>query len=77
MGFVTKLLGGGKLPTPAPLPPLPTREDPEIDAARKRQATADKLRKGRRSSILTSSSGTTDSFNAERPAATGVTKLGQ
>jgi len=65
MGKIAKIFGGGKPKAPPPLPPLPTRADPEIEAARRRQKTANKLRKGRRSSILTSSSQGSDNILGE------------
>lgn len=81
MSFITKifgsLLGGQEVAPPAPLPPLPTRKDPEIEAARKRQQQADKLRRGRRSSILTGGQGVTEPLGAvNRPEARSAELLG-
>lgn len=79
MSKIAKIFGGApKQAAPTPLAPLPTRADPEIAAAKKRQKTADKLRKGRRSSILTSSGGVDDLLGTQvsRPEARGATLLG-
>ena len=80
MSKIAKIFGGKqKLQAPEPLAPLPTRADPEIAAAKKRQAEADKLRKGRRSSILTSGRGAEDILGSQitRPEARGAKLLGQ
>ena len=55
--------------TDNPPPPLPQRDDPEIETERRRTLVANKLRKGRRSTILTSSAGVQDPVNASRPRA--------
>jgi len=82
MSKIAKLFGFSKpeppppLPPPKPLPPLPKREDPEIEAKRKRQLTAEKLRKGRRSTVLTSGRGVQDELGeVSRPRAAKL--LGQ
>ena len=54
-----------------------SRKDPEVEAARRRQQTADRLRRGRRASILTSGRGVEDELGSvSRPSATGATLLG-
>jgi len=76
MSKLSKIFGGGAK-TPPPLPPLPTRADPEIEAARKRQQTADKMRKGRKSAILTSGQGVQDELGTvSRPQARTSKLLG-
>lgn len=70
MSKIAKIFGAKKPRAPEPLPPLPTRKDPAIEDARKRQASADRMRKGRRSTILTSGRGVDDELgNVARPAA--------
>ncbi len=59
-------------PRPLPPPPLPvTRETPEIDEAAARAMEAERRRKGRRQTILTSGAGVEDDLlgNIERPGA--------
>ena len=77
MSKLGKIFGGDK-PKLEPLPPLPDREDPAIEAARKKQASNDLRRRGRRSTILTSGSGVSDNFGdvSSRPRA-GAKLLGQ
>jgi len=75
MRFIThsRLPGfGGSSPSaPAPLQPLPTREDPSIAEAREKLRLSEKQRKGRRASILTGGSGVQDEGlgSLSRPAA--------
>ncbi len=76
MSKLAKIFGGNTPAAPAPLPPLPTRADPEIAAAAKRATTASKLRKGRRSAILTSGRGVEGGFATTRPEAREATLLG-
>ena len=75
---VTDVTAGllGRKP-PASLPPLPTRRDPEIAAARKKQRDIELRRKGRRSTILTSGRGVEDQLGVSRPQARGAELLGQ
>lgn len=55
---------------PAPLPPLPEREDPTVLEAREKLRLSEKRRKGRRASILTSGSGLEDELGiVHRPSA--------
>jgi hypothetical protein len=55
---------------PAPLPPLPEREDPAVLEAREKLRLSEKRRKGRRASILTSGSGLDDELGiVQRPSA--------
>ena len=63
-------------PEVTPLPPLPQRTDPTIEAARKRQLVAGKLRKGRRSTILTPGRGLGEVPSISRPAARSAQLLG-
>ncbi len=57
--------------------PPPTRQDPEISAARERQRKAELKRKGRRSTILTSARGVKEKLGVTRPQARGATLLGE
>ena len=50
-------------------PPIPTREDPAIGAARERQRLSDKRRRGRAASILTGPEGTMDEPELARAGA--------
>lgn len=62
--------GGGGSSSPAPLQPLPTREDPSIAEAKEKLRLSEKRRKGRRASILTGSSGVEDdTLGVTRPEA--------
>ncbi len=73
MSKLATLFGGPKIPAPAPLPPVVKREDPEIEAARKRKLAAAKLTKGRRSSVLTGGAGIGDDLGSvSRPGASGT-----
>lgn len=77
---VGKLLGldQGAPPPPAAPTALPQRDDPEIGQARKRQQEADRLRKGRRASILTSSRGVEGGLGSvNRPGARAAQLLGE
>jgi len=47
-------------PKPPSLPPLPTRDDEEVEEARRKQRLAARLRRGRGATILTSGAGLTD-----------------
>ena len=70
-------LFGGRLPDTPPLPPITTRDDPEIEAARQREREAQRLRSGRRSQILTSGAGDTAPLgSSSRPAARAANLLG-
>jgi len=58
---------------PAPLPPLPEREDPAVTEARENLRLSEKRRRGRRASILTSGAGLDDELGIiSRPTASGV-----
>jgi len=59
MSKVTKMFKKKK--KPAPLPKLPKRTDEKVVAARKAAKVASRVRRGRRSSILTSPLGLGDS----------------
>lgn len=62
---------------PDPLPPLPKRTDPEIEAARKKQRLLAKRRKGRGASILTSGQGVEGGLGSvSRPEARSSNLLG-
>ncbi len=77
MSKIAKIFGGGAPKAPPPLPPLPTRADPAIEAARKRQQTSALMRKGRRASILTSGRGVEDELGTvSRPEARGAKLFG-
>lgn len=71
------LLAGDDTPPPAPPPPAPKRTDPEVDEAGRRQREADRLRRGRRATILTSSRGVEDQLGVSRPEARGARLLGE
>jgi len=60
VSFITNLFGGKKKKTPLPLPPIPKRDDPEIEIARKKAAVAARVRQGRSGTILTSGFGVID-----------------
>lgn len=77
---VGKILGidRGAPPPPVAPPSLPQRDDPEIAQARKRQEEADRLRKGRRSAILTSARGVEGQLGSvNRPQARAAQLLGE
>lgn len=66
MGFLSP-----KPPPIAPLPPLPTRADPSIAAAREKARLAGGRGRGRKATILTSPLGATDTANLSRKALLG------
>lgn len=59
MSFITNLFGKKKK-KPLPLPPIPKRDDPEIEKARKRAAVQARVRQGRSGTVLTSGLGLAD-----------------
>lgn len=62
---------------PAPLPPLPDREDPAVLEAREKLRLSEKRRRGRRASILTGGSGLDDELGfVYRPSASGISASG-
>ena len=63
------LFGGAK--KLAPLPPLPTREDPSIAEAREKLRLSEKKRKGIGSTILTGGLGDTTEALVTRPTLGG------
>lgn len=65
------------IPASPPPPPVPKRTDPEVDEAGRRQREADRLRRGRRATILTSSRGVEDQLGVTRPEARGARLLGE
>ncbi len=66
------------VPGAKPLPPLPTRQDPAIGAARREQQTLERRRRGRRSTILTSGQGVEDQLGIiSRPQARSAQLLGE
>lgn len=70
---------GGGAPGYQPPPPLPMPkpEDPEIEAARTKQREAEKLRRGRRSSMITGGQGVTEPLGSVgRPEARAANLLG-
>jgi len=76
MSKIAKIFGGGeKQEAPPPLPPVPTRADPAIAAAKKRQQHSAKMRKGRKASILTSGQGVSDGTGSSSQA--GAKLLGE
>ena len=65
------------IPEPTPLPAFPTSADPEIEAARKRQRDAERLRSGRRASMITGGKGVTEPLGSVgRPEARAANLLG-
>lgn len=70
------LFGGARTPAVTPAPPLPQRDDPSIAEAARRTKRAAAQRRGRRSTILTSGKGVTETATVDRPEATGKTVLG-
>jgi len=66
VSFITKLFGGKKKKTPLPLPPIPKRDDPEIEIARKKAAVAARVRQGRSGTVLTSGFGLPDDEEEEQ-----------
>jgi|SRR3990172_11271278 len=63
------------MPSLPPLVPPPSREDPEISAARKKQRMAELQRRGRQSMILTT--GENDLGYVSRPQAREARLLGE
>jgi len=59
-------------PPPPPLAPIPTREDPAVAAKKEDSRLAMARRKGRKSSILTSPLGATDTPEVSRKALLGA-----
>lgn len=72
-----KIIPVPNIPPPPELPPVPTREDPEISAARERQRQADLRRRGRRATILTGGRGVEDELGVVNRPQAGATRLGQ
>ena len=65
------------IPEASSLPPVPTAADPEIEAARQRQREAERLRKGRRASMITGGQGVTEPLGSVgRPEARAANLLG-
>jgi len=78
MSFIKSLFGGAETPQPLPSPPLPKRTDPEVEAARRRQARAELLRQGRAATVMTSGQGTGDQTGVvARPEARAARLLGE
>ncbi len=75
MSKIAKLFGFSGPKAPPPLPPIPKREDPSIASARKKQRSAELMRKGRRATILTR--GIEDPLGATRPEARTSELLGE
>lgn len=75
--FGRALFGTQKSATPVVQPPpaTPTREDPEIAAARKKARQEELKRRGRRATILTGGQGVTSEALGSTPLA-GTTTLG-
>ena len=77
MSKIGRLLGIKPPTAVAPAPPLPTRDDPELEEARRREREAESLRRGRRASIVTGAQGVTAPLGeVNRPQAGGSTLLG-
>ena len=74
MSFITNLFGKKKK-APLPLPALPTREDPELEIARKKAIVAARVRQGRRTSVLTSGGGLEEDEEVIRRAGARRAKL--
>jgi len=74
---VKDIFSGPDIPDPIPPPPIPKREDTENVEARKRQRQAQKLRKGRASTILNTGRGVEDNLGSvSRPAARSASLFG-
>lgn len=59
-------------PTPLPPPPPPTRDDPAVDAARKRAQIAARNAKGRAATILTGGQGLSGDAPAHKKTLLGA-----
>lgn len=69
--------GGGSVPTPQPIAPPPTLEDPKIAEAKDKLRSSELERKGRRAAILTSGKGVTSELGTiNRPEARAAQLLG-
>ena len=68
---------GGGPSAPPPLPPLPTREDPAIAAAKEKLRLAERRRSGRRAANLTGTQATLGNSLVARPAASTSQLLGE
>lgn len=66
------LFGGGQAPQIIEPAPLPERDDSAVKAARQKAQLADRLRRGRRATIVTGGQGVLDEANVDRPAVTTV-----
>lgn len=73
--FPGKSLVAPDSPKVDPLPPPPTREDPEIEAAKEAERLASLRRKGRAASVLTGGGGLLGDASTAQPRA-GATVLG-
>ncbi|KKL97159.1 hypothetical protein LCGC14_1837290 [marine sediment metagenome] len=70
-GWCFNIFGGGSPAAPAPLPPVPTFDDPAIEARRRKLKSAEARRRGRRSTQLTGGQGVLGDAPVVRPQLTG------
>lgn len=68
---------GGGPPAPAPLPPIPTREDPAVVEARNKLRQSELRRRGRAATMVAPSEGELGNPNVNRPQARSAQLLGQ
>lgn len=61
------LFSSPKMPAPAPVAPPPTREDPAIEEAKRKQRMIEGQRRGRAATIVTGGLGDTGEAEIKRP----------